>query len=361
MADESRVQQLLDEISDSGCTPEEICGACPELLPEVRRRWRQICAVEAELDALFPSPGHDPDAVTSPSRHAGADLPRIPGYDVEALLGRGGMGVVYKARHRRLNRLVGLKMLIAGAYAGAHERARFQREAEAVASLRHANIVAVYDVGDHVGCPYFTMELLEGGSLAQDLAGTPQPARHAAALLITLAEAVQVAHQAGIVHRDLKPANILLTAEGTPKVADFGLARHFEGEPALTQSGARIGTPSYMAPEQVSGKAGTIGPAADIYALGALLYEMLTGRPPFRGETAAETERQVIHDEPVFPSRLNPKVPRDLETICLKCLSKEPARRYASAGDLAEDLWRVLDGPPRVAPPPALSGRGGKW
>ena len=172
-------------------------------------------------------------------------------------------------------------MLIAGAYAGPHERARFQREAEAVAGLRHANIVQVYDVGDHEGWPYFTMELLEGGSLAQALAGTPQPARQAAALLATLAEAVQVAHQAGIVHRDLKPANILLTADGTPKVADFGLARHFDGEPALTLSGARIGTPSYMAPEQVIGKAGTIGPAADIYALGALLYEMLTGRPPW--------------------------------------------------------------------------------
>ncbi len=189
-----------------------------------------MCAVEAELDALFPTPGHGPAAETSPSRHAGADVPRIPGYDVEALLGRGGMGVVYKARHRRLNRPVALKMLLAGAYAGLPERARFQREAEAVASLHHANIVAVYDVGDHEGCPYFTMELLEGGSLAQALAGTPQPARQAAALLIALAEAVQVAHQAGIVHRDLKPANILLTAEGTPKVADFGLARPFEGE-----------------------------------------------------------------------------------------------------------------------------------
>ena len=280
---------------------------------------------------------------------------------MQAFLGRGGMGVVYKARHRRLNRPVALKMLIAGAYAGPPERARFQREAEAVASLHHANIVAVYDVGDHEGCPYFTMELLEGGSLAQALAGTPQPARQAAALLITLAEAVQVAHQAGIVHRDLKPANILLTAEGTPKVADFGLARHFEGEPALTLSGARIGTPSYMAPEQVIGKAGTIGPAADIYALGALLYEMLTGRPPFRGETAAETERQVIHDEPVSPSRLNTKVPRDLETICLKCLSKEPQRRYASAAALADDLRRFGEGRPIQARPVGWGERSWRW
>ena len=334
-----------------GRTPEEVCADHPELLTEVRRRWRRMCAIEEELDALFPvaEPGRGAD--TSASRHAGANLPEIPGYDVEALLGRGGMGVVYKARHRRLNRLVALKMLIAGAHAGPAERARFQREAEAVASLRHANIVAVYDVGDHEGCPYFTMELLEGGTLAQALAGTPQSARQAAALLITLAEAVQAAHQAGIVHRDLKPANILLTAEGTPKVADFGLARHFEGEQALTLSGARIGTPSYMAPEQVIGKTGTIGPAADIYALGAVLYEMLTGRPPFRGETAAETERQVIHDEPVSPSRLNTKVPRDLETICLKCLSKEPQRRYASAAALADDLRRFGEGRPIQARP----------
>ena len=317
--------------------------------------------VEAELDALFPAPGPGSDAGTSAPWHACADSLRIPGYEVEALLGRGGMGVVYRARHLRLNRLVALKMLLAGAYAGPHERARFQREAEAVAGLRHANIVQVYDVGDHDGCPYFTMELLEGGSLAQALAGTPQPARQAAALLTTLAEAVQAAHQAGIVHRDLKPANILLTAEGTPKVADFGLARHFDGEPALTLSGARIGTPSYMAPEQVIGKAGTIGPAADIYALGAVLYEMLTGRPPFRGETAAETERQVINDEPVPPSRLNPKVPRDLETICLKCLSKEPGRRYASAAALADDLRRFEEGRPIQARPVGWGERFWRW
>src|SRR3954452_8968161 len=251
VAEETRVQQLLDEISDSGRTPEEVCGARPELLPEVRRRWEQMCAVEAELDALFPAPGYGPDADASPSRQAGADLPRIPGYDVEALLGRGGMGVVYRARHRRLNRPVALKMLLAGAYAGPPERARFQREAEVVASLHHANIVAVYDVGDHEKCPYFTMELLEGASLAQAVAGPPQPARQAAALLITLAEAVQAAHRGGIVHRDLKPANILLTADGTPKIADFGLAGHSDGEPAFTLTGTRIGTPSYMAPEQV--------------------------------------------------------------------------------------------------------------
>jgi eukaryotic-like serine/threonine-protein kinase len=361
MPAESVVDQLLEEISVFGRTPEEVCADHPELLTEVRRRWRRMCAIAEELDALFPvtEPGRPAD--TSASRHAGANLPEIPGYDVEALLGRGGMGVVYKARHRRLNRPVALKTLIAGAYAGPPERARFQREAEAVASLRHANIVAVYDVGDHEGCPYFTMELLEGGSLAQALAGTPLPARRAAALLIAIAEAVQVAHQAGIVHRDVKPANILLTAEGTPKVADFGLARHFEGGPALTLSGTRIGTPSYMAPEQVSGKAGTIGPSVDIYSLGALLYEMFTGRPPFRAETAAETERQVIHDEPVPPSRLNTKVPRDLETICLKCLSKEPRRRYDNVAALVDDLKRFGEGRPIRARPVGWVGRSWRW
>jgi tetratricopeptide (TPR) repeat protein len=363
MAAKSWVQDLLDEISDSGQTPEEVCGDRPELLSEVRRRWRQMCAVRAELHALFPTTGHAPDADTSsyPSRHGGSELPRIPGYDVGALLGRGGMGVVYKARHLRLNRFVALKMLIAGAYAGPRERARFQLEAESVASLRHANIVQVYDVGEHEGWPYFTMELLEGGSLAQALAGTPQPARQAAALVATLAEAMEVAHRGGIVHRDLKPANILLTAEGTPKVADFGVARHSDGEPALTLSGGRLGTPSYMAPEQVIGKAGTIGPATDIYALGAVLYEMLTGRPPFRGETAAETEREVIRDEPVSPSRLNPKVPRDLETICLKCLSKEPGRRYASAAALAADLWRYVEGRPIQARRVSVPEQAWRW
>jgi eukaryotic-like serine/threonine-protein kinase len=361
MPAESLVDQLLEEISVFGRTPEVVCAAHPELLAEVRRRWRRMCAIEGELDAFFPIAETDGGADTSASRDADANMPEIPGYDVEALLGRGGMGVVYKARHRRLKRLVALKMLIAGAHAGPAEKARFQREAEAVANLRHANIVAVFDVGDHEGCPYFTMELVEGGSLAQALAGMPQTAGQAAAVLIAVSEAVQVAHDAGIVHRDLKPANILLTADGAPKVADFGLARHFEGAPDLTWSGVRIGTPSYMAPEQVIGKTGSIGPAADIYALGALLYEMLTGRPPFRGESATDTQRQIVYDEPVLPSRLNPKVPRDLETICLKCLSKEPQRRYTSAAALGDDLRRFEEGRPIQARPVSWGERSWRW
>ncbi len=357
MAGDPRVRALLELILESRCTPEEACKDCPELLNKVRDGLRRLRALELEVDSLFPTKG----SATAPAEPPDSRTPEIPGYDVEAVLGRGGMGIVYKARHLRLNRAVALKMMQAGAYAGAHDRARFEREAEVVASLHHPNIVAVHDVGEHEGCPFFTMELLEGGSLAQALLGAPQPARQSAALVLTLAEAVQVAQQAGIVHRDLKPGNILLTAEGMPKIADFGLARHFKSEAALTLSGTPIGTPSYMAPEQVIGNSGAIGPATDIYALGALLYEMLTGRPPFRGETASETERQVLNHEPVSPARLNPKVPRDLETICLKCLNKEPARRYASAAALADDLRRFGEGRPILARPVGLIERIWRW
>jgi serine/threonine-protein kinase len=361
MADEPRVRQLLDEIFDSELTPEEVCGDCPELLPEVRRRWQRMRLVDAELDALFPTPGATPDTITPAPWHPGADLPRISGYDVEALLGRGGVGVVFKARHRRLNRPVALKMLLVGACATAAERERFSREAEAVAGLRHPHIVQVHDVGEHEGRPYFTMEFVEGGSLAQKLAGAPQPARQAAALLATLADAVHAAHQGGIVHRDLKPANVLLTTDGTPKVTDFGLARRLEDGAGLTQSGVPVGTPSYMAPEQAEGKSRAAGPAADVYALGAILYEVLTGRPPFRGETAAETVLQVMYQEPVPPSRLNARVPRDLETICLKCLHKDPRRRYPTAAALADDLRRFERGEPIAARRAGLLERAGKW
>src|SRR5262245_6919723 len=206
------------------------------------------------------------------------------------------MGVVYRAWHHRLQRPVAVKMLLAGAYAQPQELERFLREAQTVAGLRHANIVQVHEAGDVDGRPYFTMEFVEGGSLAQKLAGTPRPARQAAALVAAVAEAVHTAHQRGVVHRDLKPANVLLTADGTPKLTDFGLARQLEGAAGLTQSGAPVGTPSYMAPEQAEGKSRDIGPMVDVYALGAILYELLTGRPPFRAETAAETTRQVASE-----------------------------------------------------------------
>jgi serine/threonine-protein kinase len=361
MSDDSRVRQLLEEILDSERSPEEVCAGSPELLPEVRRQLRRLHLVEAELEAWFPTPAPDPDGLAPAARPRDAPAPRIPGYELETVLGRGGMGIVYLARHLRLNRLVALKTLLSGMYAGPRELSRFQREAEAVAALRHPNIVQIHDIGDQDGLPYFTMEYLEGGSLAKRLAGTPQPIGQAAGLVATLAEAVHVAHQGGIVHRDLKPANILLTADGTPKISDFGLARRLQDSAGITQSGAPLGTPSYMAPEQAEGQADAIGPAVDIYALGAILYELLTGRPPFRGETPTETTLQVLHQDPVPPARLNPRVPRDLETICLHCLHKHPSRRYATALALAEDLQRFARGDPIAARPVGVPERAVKW
>jgi serine/threonine-protein kinase len=361
MAGNPQVLGLLEEMLDSGKTPEEVCRGCPELLPEVRRRWQAFRLIDAQVGALLPGLGEATDAGVGASESPPAGLPQVSGYEVEAVLGHGGMGVVYKARQRALDRWVAVKMLLAGPLAGPENLARFRRETSALGCLRHPNIVQVYDAGEAEGRPYFTMELIEGGSLAQKLAGTPQPTREAAALLATLAEALQVAHQSGIVHRDLKPANIMLTQEGVPKITDFGLARRVEGGVGLTQSGSPVGTPSYMAPEQARGQTRTIGPAVDVYALGAILYELLTGRPPFRGETPTETLLQVIHQEPVPPARLNGKVSRDLETICLKCLEKEPQRRYASAAALADDLTRFGDGRPIQARPIRWAERSWRW
>ena len=354
-----KVDELLEELFVSGGTPEEVCRAYPELLSQVRAGWERLCAVETEVDALFPHSTSLNGA--GPSALLPAELPRIRGYEMQGILGRGGMGVVYKAWHLRLNRAVAVKMLLAGVYARTEELERFLREAEAVAGLRHVNVVQVHDVGDLNGQPYFTMEFVEGGSLAQKLAGMPQPAGQAAALVATVAEAIQMAHSSGVIHRDLTPANILLTADGTPKITDFGLARRMENGGGLTLSGATLGTPSYMAPEQAQGQKGAIGPGADVYALGAILYELLTGRPPFRAETAAATLQQVLAEDPAPPSRLNSLVPRDLETICLKCLHKEPPRRYASAAALAEDLHRFGRGEPIVARPVGPLERGWRW
>jgi tetratricopeptide (TPR) repeat protein len=353
--DDPRVQRLLDELLDPQATPEQVCASCPELLPEVRKRWRQMRHLSTALDALFPAR----DERSPP----GPELPEVPGYEVHGLLGRGGMGIVFRARHLRLNRPVALKMILAGPYAVPAELERFVREAQAVAGLRHPNVVQVYDAGELDGRPWFTMEVVEGGRLSEKIDGAPQPARSSAALVATVAGAIQVAHQSGIVHCDLKPGNILLTPDGTPKVSDFGVACRLEAGPdgAMTLTGLPLGTPSYMAPEQARGQKGAIGPAADVYALGAILYEMLTGRPPFRAETATATLQQVLADEPVPPARLNPQVPRDLETICLKCLQKEPVRRYASAQALAEDLGRFERGEPILARPLGHVGRLARW
>jgi hypothetical protein len=288
----------------------------------------------------------------------------VPGYEIIRELGRGGMGVVYLARQTKLNRPVALKMILAGSHAGAADLARFQTEAEAIARLRHPNIVQVYEVGEHEGKPYFSLEFCGGGSLEKKLGGTPLPAREAAALVETLARAMQAAHEQHVIHRDLKPANVLLAEDGTPKITDFGLAKKLD-EAGQTQSGAIMGAPSYMAPEQAGYKpdaqAREIGPAADVYALGAILYECLTGRPPFKAATALDTILQVVSDEPVPPSQLQPKTPRDLETICLKCLHKDRAKRYGSARELADDLRRFLGGEPIRARPVGRLERAAKW
>jgi serine/threonine-protein kinase len=261
------------------------------------------------------------------------------------------MGVVYKAKQLGLNRLVALKMILAGAHAGSEQLSRFRAEAEAVASLQHPNIVQIYEVGEENGIPYFSLELVEGGSLAQRINGFPQPVREAALLVETLARAVDAAHHRGIVHRDLKPANVLLSIEGQPKITDFGLAKRAQGD-GQTLSRAIMGTPSYMAPEQAAGGTKQAGPAADIYALGATLYEMLTGRPPFKGATPLETLIQVREVEPASPRTLNVQIDHDLETICLKCLAKEPSQRfYQSAHEVAADLRRFLNGEPIRARP----------
>jgi hypothetical protein len=253
---------------------------------------------------------------------------------------------VYKARQTRLDRPVALKMVLASAAAGPEELGRFRREAEAIARLAHPNIVQVYEVGEHEGCPYLVLELLEGGSLADRLAGTPLPPRQAAELALALAGAVQHAHEKGVIHRDLKPGNVLLTADGVPKIADFGLAKRLGTNRAQTETGVIAGTPSYMAPEQAQGRGKDVGPATDVYALGAILYELLTGRPPFKAATVLQTLEQVRSHDPPRPATLQPGLPADLETVCLKCLHKEPAYRYRSAAALAADLGSFLAGEP---------------
>jgi WD40 repeat protein/serine/threonine protein kinase len=313
----------------------------------------------------------------------------IPGYEILGELGRGGMGVVYRARQVGLNRPVALKMILAGSHAGADQLARFKGEAEAVARLQHPNIVQIYDIGEHEGRPFFSLELVEGGNLEKHLGGKPLPAREAAQLMETLARAVHYAHQHGIIHRDLKPGNVLLSVsrepptsaphtpaggsrltelnQAIPKITDFGLAKRLNPATGAdvprgtTKTGAVMGTPSYMAPEQASAKKDAIGPATDIYALGAILYEVVTGRPPFLAASPLETLMQVALEEPAPPSQLQPRLSRDLETICLKCLQKETRKRYASAAALADDLRRFQNGEPIVARPVGRVERLRRW
>lgn len=403
-------EQLSDLLADSLTTTEwdilarhvEACANCQGRLARlsgtpVAESWLRAeqPAEDSEAEDEFvrrlqrmrpPSENSDENPTLRPTAHsplAGERIPTstepewpaVPGYELLGELGRGGMSVVYKARQVALERYVAVKMILTGAHMGARELVRFRVEAEVIARLQHPNIVQIYDVGEAAGRPYFVLEFVAGGSLAQHLQGRPQPARPAAQLVETLARAVHAAHVNGVVHRDLKPANILLAAGGhsgaflnaVPKITDFGVAKCADddgetlGHRSPTATGEFLGTPNYMAPEQAMVPRQPIGPAADVYALGAILYELLTGRPPFRGESPLDTILQVLHSDPVSVTGLQPNVPRDLETICLKCLRKEPHKRYGTALELAEDVQNFLQGEPIRARPVGVVEKVWRW
>lgn len=372
-----RVRRIVEEALESDATPEDLCRETPELLPEVRAGLARVRSLELELDAVFPdsaprdrrqesrpfrcAQGSRAERDDSAAATADSELPHIHGHEIVEVIGRGGMGVVYRANDLCLRRVVAVKTLLSGVPKGPRELERFLREAQAAAGLTHPNIVQVHEVGNRDGVPYFTMEYVDGGSLAEWLEAAPRSAMECAALVATLADAVEFAHRGGIVHRDLKPSNVLLTADGIPKIVDFGVAFRLDCDPGLTATQSPVGTPSYMAPEQARSETGAIGPRSDVYALGAILYQALTGRPPFRAETSVETLRQVLHDEPVAPSSFDPRLRRDLETICLKCLEKDPDRRYGSAAELAAELRRFLRNEPIRARPAGRIERLYKW
>ena len=304
-------------------------------------------APQVELAGTEPRPtGEDPlePAATVPARsteRASGVICKLGDYELLEEIARGGMGAVYRARQISLNRLVAVKVLIGAEFANDTALKRFRHEAEAAASLNHPNIVSIYEVGEHDGQPYFSMELIEGRSLAELAREKPVHARQAAQWLKTIAEAVHFAHERGVLHRDLKPSNVLVDGLDLPHITDFGLAKRIAGAD-LTLSGQVLGTPSYMPPEQADPKRGQPTAASDVYSLGAVLYHLLTARPPFMAETLTQTLRLVSEAEAVSPRMLNPGVPRDLETICFKGLEKEPRRRYVSALELADELGRFL-------------------
>jgi serine/threonine protein kinase len=345
----------------------EVPLACPACGSGAVRLLVGVTPELSRLPATLPLAPLGPDQITAPAYSTEDEVEaeevtedrgaNLGAYEILSELGRGGMGVVYKARQKGLDRIVALKMILAGSHAGPDDVARFRVEAEAIARLRHPNVVQVYEISEEAGQPYFSLEFCGGGSLAKKLRGKPLQPREAARIVEVLARAMQAAHDRGILHRDLKPANVLLADDGTPKITDFGLAKKLdEVGQGRTRTGAVVGTPSYMAPEQAEAKK-DVGPAADIYALGAILYECLVGRPPFQAATALDTLLQVLSEEPVPPRRLNSKVPRDLEVVCLKCLAKDPRGRYRSAADLADDLHRYGEGEPIRARRPGMLRR----
>ncbi len=345
---------------ESGETPAplEVCRECPELAEPLGRLAEAWVAVQGVVQAVNKSDRPTEPEATS-VMGAGPTLPLHPpivaGYEVLRELGRGGMGIVYLARQLSIGRVVALKVVV-HARVGGTAHARLPREAETVGRLQHPHIVQVHDSGTHEGTPWMALEYLPGGTLGAKAAGVPQVPTWAARIVSAIARGIGVAHAAGVVHRDLKPSNVLFAADDQPKVVDFGIAK--DRESGLTATGDILGTPSYMAPEQADGRIRTVGPEADVWALGAILYELLTGRPPFKGASSWETVQHVLTVEAVPPRRLTPSVPKDLETVCMKCLRKEPGRRYANASELADDLERFLDGQPVLARPVGAIERG---
>ena len=329
-------------------------GLCPQCLAQAAMKTQSPTASP-------PSPDQTLTIDLSAVVEVSPTIRYFGDYELIQEIARGGMGVVYKARQKSLNRIVAVKMILSGQLAGEVEVKRFRTEAEAAANLQHPNIVAIHEVGEHEGRHYFSMDYVEGKNLADHCAGKPLSANQVAGLVKTIAEAVQYAHQRGILHRDLKPQNVLLDERGQPRITDFGLAKNIEQEGSLTVTGAVLGSPNYMAPEQAAGKQGEVGPASDVYALGAILYHLLTGRAPFVGETPVATMMKVIAEDPAPPRKQNPSLPADLETVCLKCLEKRPEKRYATARALMEDLQRFLNGEPVLAKPASPWRKAWHW
>jgi serine/threonine protein kinase len=346
-----------------------ICNQCRQPLPQdAPEGLCPHCLARVALDSepaskpVAKGPPGEPAATITISPEAFVRVRYFGDYELQEEIARGGMGVVWKARQSSLNRTVAVKMILAGKLAGEAEVQRFHREAEAAANLQHPNIVAIHEVGEHDGQHYYSMDYVEGrdlGALVRE--SGPLPPARAAECLKTIAEAVHFAHQRGTLHRDLKPQNVLMDAAGVPRITDFGLAKFIERDDSLTKTGATMGIPSYMPPEQAAGHLDQVGPHSDVYSLGAILYELLTGRPPFRAETAVATMRLVMESDPVPPRKLNPDVPLDLETICVKCLEKNPVRRYPSANALAEELGRFLKHEPIQAVPVSAIRKAESW